>query len=29
MNDLDAVNLAMLIFRVAIGGVMIAHGYNH
>jgi len=29
VNDLDAVNLAMLIFRVAIGGVMIAHGYNH
>lgn len=29
MSDADAVDLALLVFRVAIGGVMIAHGYNH
>jgi putative oxidoreductase len=29
MSDVDAVNLALLMFRVAVGGVMIAHGYNH
>lgn len=29
MSDLDAMNLTLLVFRVAVGGVMIAHGYNH
>src|SRR5512134_47223 len=29
MSDIDAANLALLVFRVAIGAVMIAHGYNH
>jgi putative oxidoreductase len=29
VSDLDAVNLALLILRVAVGAVMIAHGYNH
>jgi putative oxidoreductase len=29
MNDLDAVNLALLLFRCGLGAVMIAHGYNH
>ena len=29
MSDLAAVDLALLAFRFAVGGVMIAHGYNH
>ena len=29
MNDVDAVNLAMLIARVGFGLMMAAHGYNH
>jgi putative oxidoreductase len=29
MNDIDAANLALLIFRLAVGGVFIAHGVNH
>jgi putative oxidoreductase len=29
MNDVDAVNLALLLFRCGLGAVMIAHGYNH
>jgi putative oxidoreductase len=29
VNDVDTVNLALLVLRVAVGGVMIAHGYNH
>lgn len=29
MTDPDAVNLVLLVFRIAIGGVMIAHGVNH
>ena len=29
MNDLDAVNLALLIARVWIGGMMFAHGWRH
>ncbi|MDP1795255.1 MAG: DoxX family protein [Acidimicrobiales bacterium] len=29
MNDVDAVNLGLLIFRVWIGVVMFAHGYRH
>lgn len=29
MSDVDAVNLALLVFRIAIGAVMVAHGYNH
>jgi len=29
MNDVDAINLAMLIARVAFGLMMAAHGYNH
>jgi putative oxidoreductase len=29
MNDLDAINLALLLFRCGLGAVMIAHGYNH
>ena len=29
MNDVDAVNLAMLIMRVGFGLMMMAHGYNH
>lgn len=29
MSDLEAIDLAVLVFRLAIGGVMIAHGYNH
>jgi putative oxidoreductase len=29
MTDLDAVNLALLAFRCAIGAVMLAHGINH
>jgi putative oxidoreductase len=29
MSDVDAINLALLAFRVAIGAVMLAHGINH
>lgn len=29
MSDVDSVNLALLAFRVALGAVMLAHGYNH
>ena len=29
MDDVDAINLALLIFRCGIGGVMLAHGINH
>ncbi len=29
MNDVDAINLAMLIARVGFGLMMAAHGYNH
>lgn len=29
MDDLDAVNLALLVFRCGIGAVMLAHGINH
>ena len=29
MDDGDAVNLALLMLRVAVGGVMLAHGLNH
>lgn len=29
MNDVDAVNLALLVFRCGIGAVMLAHGTNH
>lgn len=29
MNDVDAVNLALLALRVALGAVMLAHGINH
>jgi putative oxidoreductase len=29
MSDSDAIDLALLVFRCGIGGVLIAHGYNH
>jgi putative oxidoreductase len=29
VSDPDSINLALLVFRVAIGAVMLAHGYNH
>ena len=29
MSDRDAVDLALLVFRVAVGAVMLAHGVNH
>jgi putative oxidoreductase len=29
MSDMDAVDLALLVFRVSVGAVMLAHGYNH
>jgi putative oxidoreductase len=29
MSDIDAVNLALFVFRVAVGAVFLAHGYNH
>jgi putative oxidoreductase len=29
MTDVDAVNLALLVFRVAVGIVFLAHGINH
>lgn len=25
----ESLNLALMVFRVAVGGVMVAHGYNH
>ena len=28
-SDADAVNLALLVLRVALGLTIIAHGYNH
>ncbi len=29
MDDVDAINLALLVFRCGIGAVMLAHGVNH
>lgn len=29
MSDGDAINLALLLFRCGVGGVMLAHGVNH
>ena len=29
MDDADALNLALLVLRVAVAGVMLAHGLNH
>jgi len=29
VSDLDSINLALLVFRVGIGAVMLAHGLNH
>ena len=29
MNDADAISLATLLFRCAVGGIMLAHGINH
>lgn len=29
MDDTDAINLALLVFRCGIGAVMLAHGINH
>jgi putative oxidoreductase len=29
MNNADAVSLALLLFRFAVGGIMLAHGVNH
>lgn len=29
MNDVDAINLALLVFRCGVGAVMLAHGVNH
>ena len=29
MSDLDSINLALLVFRCAVGAVMLAHGINH
>ena len=29
MNDPDAINLALLVFRCGIGAIMLAHGINH
>jgi putative oxidoreductase len=29
MNDLDAINLALVLLRGMVGVVMLAHGYNH
>ena len=29
MSDLDSINLALLVLRVGIGAVMLAHGLNH
>jgi putative oxidoreductase len=29
VSDLDSINLALLVFRVGVGAVMLAHGINH
>jgi putative oxidoreductase len=29
MSDVDSINLTLLVFRVAVGAVMLAHGLNH
>jgi putative oxidoreductase len=29
VSDVDSINLALLVFRVAVGAVMLAHGLNH
>ncbi len=29
MSDVDSINLALLVFRCALGAVMLAHGINH
>jgi putative oxidoreductase len=29
VNDLDAIDLALLVFRCGVGAVMLAHGINH
>ena len=29
MNDIDAINLALFVFRCGVGAVMLAHGINH
>lgn len=29
MNDADAINLALLVFRIVVAAVFLAHGYNH
>ena len=29
MSDVDAINLALLVFRCCVGAVMLAHGLNH
>jgi putative oxidoreductase len=29
MSDVDAVNLVLFVFRLAVGAVFLAHGYNH
>lgn len=29
MSDVDSINLALLVFRCAVGAVMLAHGINH
>lgn len=29
MSDVDSMNLALLVFRCAVGAVMLAHGINH
>jgi putative oxidoreductase len=29
MSDMDALNLALLLFRCSVGAVMLAHGLNH
>ena len=29
MSDTDAIDLALLVLRCAVGAVMLAHGYNH
>jgi putative oxidoreductase len=29
VSDVDSINLALLVFRVAVGAVLLAHGLNH
>jgi putative oxidoreductase len=29
VSDVDSINLALLVFRMAVGAVMLAHGLNH